>query len=318
MTRSIIKINSWLTSVSAWIETAVDPRPLAWFRAWFGFLCLLNLALLWPDMPMWFGNEGVLPPEVHSTLIYGTRLNVYMLTGYSDQAIPLIRGIGVVGGLSLLFGYFPRIGAMLSWLALSSFSWRNMNILHSGDALLRIGCFFLIFADSSAAFSVNSFIRKSARHTTRLIPAWPQRILQLQLCVTYLVAGIWKLTGQPWQDGTAVGTVLQLGEFQRFPIPDILMTPLISELMTYHALIVELGFPFLIWIPKLRLPTLIVGLLLHMGLEWTLNIQMFQWTITAYYLLFLLPPTSREPSNSLQSLATYARLNTNDVKFTRN
>lgn len=278
--------------IDHWIEEPIDPRPIAWFRAWFGFLCLVNLALLWPDMNMWLANDGVLPPPVHATMISGKSFTIYSLTGYSDLAIPMIKTCGLIGGLSLLIGIRPKIGAFLSWLAISSFSWRNMNILHSGDALLRVGCFFLMFADSSAAFAVSSVFRKTATHHARLVAAWPQRILQLQLCAAYFVTGVWKSIGRPWQDGTAVGTVLQLGEFQRFPIPDFLMTPTMSQVMTYHTLILELGFPFLVWIPQLRIPVLILGLSLHIGLEWTLNVQMFQWTITAFYLLFLTPAAS--------------------------
>jgi hypothetical protein len=60
--------------------------------------------------------------------------------------------------------------------------------------------------------------------------------------------------------GEAVGTVLQLGQLQRFPIPDFLMTPLASHVMSYVTLAVELGFPFLIWIPRLRVPVLLVDL----------------------------------------------------------
>jgi hypothetical protein len=62
-----------------------------------------------------------------------------------------------------------------------------------------------------------------------------------------------------------------------------------SQLMTYGTLAFELGFPVLIWIPKLRLPVLLAGLAFHAGLDWVMNVQMFQWLITAYYLLWLKP-----------------------------
>jgi hypothetical protein len=291
-------IKQLIRQLSEWIEIATDPRPLGYFRACFGILCLVNLALMWPDMPMWLGDDGVLPPLTHAATMSGFRINIYTLTGYSDNGIWIIRCFGLVGGLSLLLGFFPRIGALLSWLAIVSYSWRNIYILHSGDALLRVGCFFLIFAKSAEAFSVPAFLRSKkstilvanvSATLKPLIAAWPQRILQLQLCATYLVTGFWKSIGRPWQDGSAVGTVLQLGEFQRFPLPDILITPLGSEMMTYTTLAVELGFPFLVWIPKLRPYVLLVGLTFHLGLEWALNVQMFQWTILSFYLLFIDP-----------------------------
>lgn len=292
--------------VLAWIETPTDPRPIAWFRAWFGLVCLVNLALLWPDMPLWFGNDGVLPPAVHASTLGGRRLTLYAFTGYTDHTITLVRACGVAGGLSLLLGVYPRVGALLTWLAVSSFAWRNMYILHSGDNLLRIGSFFLMFAQSGRAFSLPAWIRgwRARRADSSAlpaplepVPAWPQRILQLQLCVTYFVTGVVKASGRAWQEGNAVGTVLQLGELQRFPIPDILMTPLASHVMSYSTLAVELGFPLLVWFSRLRVPVLLMGLAFHLGLEWALNIQLFQWTILGFYLLFLVPRDVRTGSS---------------------
>ena len=131
-----------LDAFDDWVRAPVDPRPLAFFRFWFGFLCLVNLLLLWNDLPMWLGNDGVLRPQTHLLVQDGTRFNLYMFTGYNDVTITLIRWCGLAGGLGLLVAFFPRVSACAMWLAVSSFSWRNMNILHSGDNLIRIGCFF--------------------------------------------------------------------------------------------------------------------------------------------------------------------------------
>jgi hypothetical protein len=223
-----------------------------------------------------------------------------MLTGYSDLAIGLIRCLGLAGGLGLVLGVFPRFAAACVWLAAVSYSWRNMDILHSGDNLIRIGMFFLIFARSDGALSLPRELRRrffsqtgpDVAANSGLVPAWPQRILQLQLCILYLAAGIWKVMGPTWRNGTAVGLVLQLGEFQRFPIPEFFLTPIMSQVFTYGTLAFELGFPVLIWFPRLRLPVLVAGLAFHAGLDWVMNVQLFQWLITAYYLLWLKPRRS--------------------------
>lgn len=293
------------TVFDRWVREPVDPRPLAWFRSWFGFLTLVNLWLLWPDMPLWLANDGVLPPEVHRQTVYGTGLTVYLLTGYADMAIWAIRLLALAGGLGLWLGIWPRCAACCAWLAAASYSWRNPLILHSGDSLVRIAAFFLMFARSDGAASLPRWIGRrlwpiaaeaDPRPPAR-VPAWPQRILQLQLCILYFAAGVWKASGATWREGTAVGMVLQLGEFQRFPIPDFCMTPLASQLFTYGALALELGFPLLVWVPALRLPVLAAGLAFHAGLEWMLNVQLFQWLITSYYILFLATPAtgSRDP-----------------------
>ncbi|MFM7291092.1 MAG: HTTM domain-containing protein [Planctomycetia bacterium] len=294
-----------------WVRDPVDPRPLAWFRSWLGLLSLVNLWLLWPDMPMWLGNDGVIPPDVHRGMVGGDRLSIYLVTGYSVAAVGLIRLLGLVGGLGLWLGICPRCAAACAWLAAASYSWRNMEILHSGDTLIRIGTFFLIFARSDGALSLPRAVRRSflapagqsPEHPLRLVPAWPQRILQLQLCVVYFTAAVWKALGPTWRNGTAVGIVLQLGEFQRFPIPDFLLTQAASRAMTYGTLAFEFGFPLLVWFPALRLPVLLAGLVFHAGLDWVMNVQLFQWLITAYYLLWLEPTVSPSPASCVPTSA---------------
>ena len=281
-----------------WVRDPVDPRPLGWFRCWLGALTLVNLLLLWPDMPMWLADDGVLPPMLHQPPLPGPSLTVYTFSA-DTAAIGLIRGLGVVGGLGMCLGILPRCAAACVWLSITSYSWRNPLILHSGDALLRIATFFLIFARTDAVLSLPRWLRRrrslvaGASEPPAPVPAWPQRILQLQLCILYLATGVWKSTGPAWQDGSAVGIVLQMGEFQRFSIPDILLTPVASRVLTWSTLAFELGFPLLVWPRRLRLPVLCVGLAFHAGLEWMLNVQLFQWTITAFYLLFLQPASGR-------------------------
>ena len=280
------------TAFKNWVEEPIDPRPLGLFRLWFGLLALVNLLLLWPDMEMWFGNNGVIPPELHQQLTSTFRVQIFALTGYSDNAILVMKLLGLAGGVGLVLGLFPRTAAVCMWLVASSYAWRNSAILHSGDSLIRIGSFFLIFARSDMAFSLRSYFsahrqNKAVISRDTRVAAWPQRILQVQLCIVYLAAACWKFKGESWRQGTAVGTVLQLGEFERFPIPDFLLTATGSMMASYFTLGFELLFPFMIWIPLCRVPFLVMGILLHAGLEWSLNIQMFQWVITSFYILFI-------------------------------
>ena len=266
-----------------WLYEPIDPRPMRIFRTTIGVLCLVQMVLIWPDLEMWLSNHGVLPPDVHSTVQPSLRFTLWMFTGYNDITLSLIKVLGMTGALSLITGFYARWGAFLSWLVLSSIAWRNMYILNSGDTLLRLACFFLMFADTSKP----------------MMNPWPQRLLQLQLCIVYFVTGIWKSLGPAWRDGSAVGTVLQLSEFQRFYVPDFLMTPVASKILTFHTLIIELGFPFLVWVPFLKIPMLVAGLALHAGLEWTLNVQLFQWIIASFYILFMTAflPGNTDPSS---------------------
>jgi hypothetical protein len=172
-----------------------------------------------------------------------------------------------------------------------------------------------MFAKSDRACTLPAWLARRRRPaetapndaaTDDRVPAWPQRVLQLQLCMVYLVTGLWKSTGRTWREGSAVGIVLQLGEFQRFPIPDFLMTPAMSQAMTWGTLLFEFGFPVLVWVPRLRVPMLLAGIAFHAGLDWVLNVQLFQWVITSYYILFLHPRPRARAAAPVQRLPTVA------------
>ncbi|MEO8593477.1 MAG: hypothetical protein ABI759_09145 [Candidatus Solibacter sp.] len=85
---------------------------------------------------------------------------------------------------------------------------------------------------------------------------------------------------------TALYYVFRLNDFHRFPLPAFLHDPTLIKLQTWFTLAAEFSLGVLIWI-KLRYPVLLLGLFLHLTLEYSINAPMFQWTILALYLTFL-------------------------------
>jgi hypothetical protein len=61
------------------------------------------------------------------------------------------------------------------------------------------------------------------------------------------------------------------------------------KLESWAVLALEFSLGVLIWVKKLRYALLTVGLLLHLCLEYSLNIPMFQWDILSAYVLFIDP-----------------------------
>jgi hypothetical protein len=51
--------------------------------------------------------------------------------------------------------------------------------------------------------------------------------------------------------------------------------------------VLEFSLGILIWVKELRYILLAFGLLLHLYLEYSLNIPMFQWDILSAYILFI-------------------------------
>lgn len=150
--------------------------------------------------------------------------------------------------------------------------------------------FWLIFTHCSEAFSLDRFFRNckpSGPSGVGKVPGAAVRIMQLQLCLLCFVSFYSKATGPSWLDGTAVHLVARLDQFTLFPVPDIFYSVWGSRILTWTTLLVEGLFPVAIWFEETRLWILGAALLLHAGLEYSLNVQLFQYVITSVFILFL-------------------------------
>jgi hypothetical protein len=267
---------------------------LALFRILLGLLLLLNWALLAPDLLTWLGEAGALAPETARTLA-GPRLSLFAVVPATDAwTVALFLGT-VLATLGLTAGYRTRWSAALTFLGLVSIHHRNPLILHSGDALLRLVTFLLILSPAGETLSVDRWLRRGdgpAGAAPVRRPAWARRLIQLQVSALYLSAAGWKLAGEPWRDGTAVYYVLRLSEFYRFPLPleDRWIESLaVTRALTWASLAIELALGILVWVPRLRYPVLVAGAGLHLALEYTLNIPLFQWLMLACLVTFVPP-----------------------------
>ena len=270
-------------------------KPISTFnvcvlRMIWGCIALANVMMMLPDRHVWFGMNGVLGSMTQAT---PGRLNIMPYLTGTPWSVDLWFTVLMTVTLFATLGFFTRTSLIIIWVMMTSMTHTNILILHSGDTLLRFIGFFLIFAPAGSCLSVDAWRRGHSQIYAPMKSPWAQRILQLQLCIVYITTSWWKLKGMPWNDGSAVGHVLNMLEFRRFPLPDVLRGAEMSHALTGFAATVEILFPLLVWFKDTRKAALIAGLLLHLGMEWSLNIQLFQPTILSLYLLFMTPETLR-------------------------
>lgn len=65
------------------------------------------------------------------------------------------------------------------------------------------------------------------------------------------------------------------------------MSPLFIKIATWGTLVVESSLGSIIWIEECRFWVVLAGVLLHLQLEYIMNLQLFGWTMIACLLLFL-------------------------------
>jgi len=271
----------------------ISPLPIAVYRILFGTLIMLDLLFLLPDLNRFFGDQGVLPMADAVRYFRAPGLNVLAWLPNRPACLYAFFIVSLLAAASLTVGFLTRFSAVVVWICLVTLHRRNPVIVTAGDAILRLAAFYLIFSAAGRALSVDRRLRIRRGLEPRGEPApaapWAQRLIQIQLAVVYLATVYWKLQGKPWVDGTAVYYVTRLQELHRFPVPFLFDNLWTLKLMTWGTLAVEFAVGALVWFRKLRYPVLLAGVLLHLGLEYSMNIQLFQWIMLSAYVLFIDP-----------------------------
>lgn len=273
-----------------WFEP-VSTAPLALFRIAFGLVAFCWGISLLPDLFAFYTKRGILPDQ---PTFSGDLHGAWGLLGFFEGKTAAIA-VGVmlvVAAACLALGLFSQLAALLVCVALLSFQRRNPFVVNSGDVLMRIEAFYLIFAPAGASFSLSRALRHKGRDFWEFPkrPPWALRLLQIQFSVIYLMAAWTKVQGTTWNYGTAVSYALRIEDITRFPVPSFVTdSALISNLFSYGTLALELSLALLVWNRKLRPWVLLLGVSLHLGIEYSLRIGFYSMAILSLYLVWLSP-----------------------------
>lgn len=270
----------------------VSSVPLGLFRMVFGTLVVAYGLLLFPERFLWFSDQGVL--SVADSNTYNGigpgpwRLNPLSLP-HSDYLLTPFFVIFLIAAVGLTLGFWTRTSSVIVYLCLSALHNRNSPIHNSGDTVMMVLSAYLVLSPAGAACSLDRLWRifrgKEGDEPPMIVP-WAQRLMQLQIAILYLCASLSKVTGPQWVDGTAAYYPMHLPESARFPTlwPDNIY---IINLATWGTMVIEMALAALIWVPRLRLYVLAGGVLLHLGIEYSMNIPLFSFLMMASYINFL-------------------------------
>ncbi|GAA5041468.1 hypothetical protein GCM10011506_43180 [Marivirga lumbricoides] len=190
----------------------------------------------------------------------------------------------------MLFGIGKRITILFVFLLFELFQRMNGLVLNGGDNLMKFILLYMCFADSFDYFSIQQTHYKggSKNKINNLITNLAAFSIIMHLCLAYFVSGIFKLHSDVWFNGVASYYTLSLERFQGTPFNNQLaQNGYFVTITTYGTLFLELYFPVLIWIKKIRYPLLIAGILLHLSIFSLMMIYDFQFVFIMVYCLFL-------------------------------
>ena len=268
------------------LHAPIDPRVAAVLRIGLGGIACLRWMLDAPDVEFWWGESGVLPERLARPLNAPTIPSVFWLLPDHDLVTWACWALATVQAGLLTVGYASRFQAASVFVWLVSFQARNPALTDGGDAMLRVVMALLVFLPLGAVWSIDAWRGRADRADGS---GFALRLIQLQTVLVLLVAGIEKLPGPTWHDGTAMANVFMLDDFWgNLPFPDALRySPGFSRFMTWSALVFEFTVPFLVWFARTRRAALVVALSFHAFLLWTMNIFVFEIVMMTCWLSFL-------------------------------
>jgi Vitamin K-dependent gamma-carboxylase len=301
--------------IKAWNRFLFGPvsaRPLGLFRIVFGALMMIYLAVMTVEFDHWYTDRGLLQgtESREAAAVDGEPLRFSPLHYVHDPFIPrILHALTFASALGVTLGWRTRLMSVLLWLGMLSLYHRNPSSNSGPDAVSVIFCFYLMLCPSGAAHSLDA--RREAKHrgtpAEPLIIPWGLRLLEMQVCLIYFQSCVLKCSGPAWMDGTATHYVLFNREFRWFNLEWLGAFPLLINVMTHGALLIEFALAFWLWFRATRRWAILGGLLLHAGIRPVLNLPGFGEVMCASYLAFLDPDEAIAIDRALNPRAWFTR-----------
>ncbi len=267
-----------------------SPMSMCLFRIAFGLVALEYCMLMAPQVVPYFSDtNGILSLKTLNHIFGIPVIDVITLLPPGDAWLITFFVIFVISCLCLTLGLFSRVNSILVYVGLVTFLHRNIYVHHGGEHLMCLAAFWLIFAPIDAALSLDSLWFKKGKRfwEPEKCSLWALKAYQFQFALVYWQASLSKLAAPSWWDGTAMYYVIRHQEFARFPVPLVAQNLFLLKLATWGSIIAEsLGWT-LIWFAETRYLVLVILLAFHLGIEYSMNIPIFEHIMIASLICFI-------------------------------
>lgn len=298
-----------------WFEPA-SALPLAVIRIGAALILLAQAYMTRQLVFEFFSSSGFLQSEVAQSLNQSRYPQISWLVDFLAKyhvteatTILFVCGLYVVSLLFLALGMYSRLSAVMSWFL----HWLLLNSSESTtygvDIYAHVFLFYLIFVPAGDALSLDAYFKgrfDKVSSAARL----GLRVMQIQMCFSYLSAGLLKIAGPQWRDGEVIWRALSLPVYKQYDMTWMAYHPMLPLALAWATLILEIGYVIFIW-PRATRWIWITGIVgLHLGIAVFLGLTLFGLIMTLLTvslfafprLVALIEPWSVKKTPSLSTL----------------
>lgn len=226
----------------------------------------------------------------------------------NDTAVTIFFLMMMVLAVTLIVGYRARI-------VLPVFLWLWIGFIETpffgsdqGDNAMRIAMFLMMFTDHSARWSFDS--RRRGRNAgysgnafamlwngARVLPSsltalWHNLAiiaLACQVFMIYVSGALYKSTGEPWQEGTAVYGPLHTMRFGPWPEISELITTMgwSVAIASIGSILLQVSFPGALLFRWTRIPVLFAMVSFHIGIAILMGLPWFSLAMVGVDAIFI-------------------------------
>lgn len=280
-----VSIHTLLDKISEFWFSPADDRAYACVRVAFAFTSLMQLLLLWPLRYVMLSDSGLIDNSaINGPLVHFTFFHIFT----SPLGIDIVLVLSALSMLLLATGYFAR------WAAIVVFYWHlslayDISPASSGyDQVLRLTAFTLLFSPLATRWNIRTVVNglRTGRYLrVENVPAYGLKLLQLQICLIYLVTVWLKVPDGYWRNGQFT-SFFMMSLYSLWPSAMWARMEGLSVFVTYGTLATEAALPFLLWSRRWRWVGVVAGVGLHGGIALTSNLWLFSLSMLMLYLIY--------------------------------
>jgi uncharacterized membrane protein YphA (DoxX/SURF4 family) len=177
-------------------------------------------------------------------------------------------------GLLLLLGLFSRPAAIIAWFLHLCAAESGGLFAYGADNFMTTGLFYLMLSPLPDRYSLDHWLLKVELRDPQFLGFW-RRVLQVHMCFIYFIGGLAKCLGNGWWDGSNLWRSLTRPPFNVISQDILVRFKYALPILGISICLIELGYPFFIWIRKTRLFWLVCILAMHAVIGLAMGMYLF-------------------------------------------
>lgn len=302
------------TLLTLLLERPISLYAAAVLRIGYGFLYLAFLLREFPHRNEIWGPGSPWTPALAKQLFDQTGWASILTLSDSRAYFEVCYTAALVTSALFMLGWRTRAVSVLFAVVVTSFHARAIYMTDGGDTLILLMALYLVVTACGRRWSLDARrtrLRASAGKTVRLpldqasgelrrhlrdarltvitvLHNCGMLVIAAQVCILYGSAGLYKVQGASWGNGTALHYALNLDVFQPWPELSALADEhdVLIAITCYLTVLLQVAFPFVLF-GRLKYLVLTMLLGMHVGVMVFLGLPLFSGAMIVADAVFL-------------------------------